>query len=236
MSPLTAPQSPRRRRPSNKLLQAASMFALPLTPTGRWSRRVAAPPTAIWARDAAAALDAALKPGQIAFLTGPSGSGKSTLLRALERRLGPRVMHARTLDLRDPRPLIDLLDLPLDAALALLARAGLAETLLLARPPHQLSEGERARAALACLLARAARQPTQRRSTTLLIDEFASTLDRITAASVARTLRRSISTPGTRGGRLRLVAATAHDDLLEALAPDLLVEVPLAAPPRMWTR
>lgn len=234
MSPLAASTPARRRRPSNKLLQAASMFALPLTPQGRWSRRVAAPCTAAWARDAAAELDAALKPSQIAFLTGPSGSGKSTLLRALRHRLGRRAMSARTVDLRDPRPLIDLLGLPLDAALATLARAGLAETLLLARPPRQLSEGERARATLACLLARAQCGPAHRRGITLLIDEFASTLDRVTAASVARTLRRGLSARD--GAGPRLVAATAHDDLLEALAPDLLVEVPLAAPPRMWTR
>ncbi|MFM9997043.1 MAG: ATP-binding cassette domain-containing protein [Phycisphaerales bacterium] len=54
--------------------------------------------------------------------------------------------------------------------------------------------------------------------TVLLIDEFASTLDRVTARNLARTVRRWAGRAG-----VRVIAAAANDDVLEALAPDVLV-------------
>src|SRR5204863_8195276 len=53
----------------------------------------------------------------------------------------------------------------------------------------------------------------------LLIDEFAALLDRVTAAIVARCLRRAVSsTP-----RLCAIVATSHHDLTAALMPDVIV-------------
>jgi ABC-type ATPase with predicted acetyltransferase domain len=50
-------------------------------------------------------------------------------------------------------------------------------------------------------------------------DEFAAVLDRVSAAIVARALRRAIdATPG-----LSAVVATSHDDLGLALRPDTLI-------------
>ena len=54
----------------------------------------------------------------------------------------------------------------------------------------------------------------------LLADEFGSTLDRTTASVIAGSVRRWV-----RRSRVCFVAATAHDDLLEPLDPDVLVEV-----------
>lgn len=217
--------------PSVKLRQAAAMFALSITPTGRWSRRVE-PPIRRWAAAAADVLLAALAPGQIALVTGPSGGGKSTLLRAVVRRLGRRVVRARTA--YSSRRVVDLLDLPLDQTLGTLSRAGLADARLLARPGRTLSEGERFRLALALAMTRAGRTPALPLpgGVVLVVDEFASVLDRVTAASVARALRRWVRPPGP----MRVIVATAHDDVLEALAPDVLVEAPLAQPPRVYTR
>lgn len=57
----------------------------------------------------------------------------------------------------------------------------------------------------------------------VLADEFGATLDRTTAAHVARRVRAWVDhRPG-----VCYVCATTHDDLLEALNPDVLVEVPL---------
>jgi ABC-type ATPase with predicted acetyltransferase domain len=55
-------------------------------------------------------------------------------------------------------------------------------------------------------------------SSVLLADEFCSTLDRLCARAVAYRVRRMASREG-----VTVLAASAHDDLLEDLAPDVLV-------------
>ncbi len=52
----------------------------------------------------------------------------------------------------------------------------------------------------------------------LVADEFCSTLDRLCARAVAYRVRRLADTHG-----LTVVAASAHDDLVEDLAPDVLI-------------
>jgi ABC-type glutathione transport system ATPase component len=52
----------------------------------------------------------------------------------------------------------------------------------------------------------------------LVADEFASTLDRLCARAVAYRLRRLADREG-----VTVLAASAHDDLVEDLAPDVLV-------------
>ena len=54
----------------------------------------------------------------------------------------------------------------------------------------------------------------------ILADEFGATLDRLTAAVIARNIRK-----WTRRNRhICFIAATTHDDLLESLDPDVLIE------------
>jgi hypothetical protein len=55
-------------------------------------------------------------------------------------------------------------------------------------------------------------------SSVLVADEFCSTLDRLCARAVAYRVRRMASRAG-----VTVLAASAHDDLLEDLAPDVLV-------------
>jgi ABC-type ATPase with predicted acetyltransferase domain len=52
----------------------------------------------------------------------------------------------------------------------------------------------------------------------LVADELASTLDRLCARAVAYRLRRLADREG-----VTVVAASAHDDLVEDLAPDVLI-------------
>ena len=66
----------------------------------------------------------------------------------------------------------------------------------------------------------------------ILADEFAATLDRITATVIAANVRKWIDrTPHHRNASsptgVCFIAATTHDDLLEPLAPDVLIEKPL---------
>lgn len=223
-------------RPSRRTLRALALFGLTLDQDAGRHLRLAQDS---WPR-AAAEIDARLLPAQIALITGPSGAGKSTLLRLLEERLRERGLPTHRLHpcpRAGRRTLIDLVPGTLegpDGALRRLASAGLADATLLARTPAQLSDGQRFRLALARAMAIAT--PGSRRfpSTggadgpppTLLIDEFCATLDRLTARSVARTLRRWLdrSTRAHPPGA-RVAIATSHDDLATALRPDLLVRV-----------
>lgn len=204
---------------SPRLLRAGALFGLD-------PRRSDPPPP--WRHDAAQRLDALLRPGQIALLTGPSGAGKSAVLRALVARL--RALRRRVRIAQPPvargRAVVTLFRSSLGHTLGLLARTGLAEAPLILRRADRLSDGQRARLAIALALERA---PA---GATVIIDEFASTLDRPTAHALAHSLRR-LMTPDL---SLRLVCATAHDDLLEPLAPDVLVEFTAGRPAAVHTR
>ena len=207
-------------RPTERLIRACAQFGLLV----EWGRRDDSPTAAH-----AAHIDRLLSPGGIALITGPSGGGKSTLVRAFAGRVradGGRVVWPdRSTRLRTRRPIIDLLGGPMDRAMGLLARVGLGEASLFARTPCELSEGQRFRFALALALERAD-------GGTIVIDEFCSTLDRTTAAGVAGSLARVVRTHALGGPaaprRIRLVCATAHDDLERALGPDVIAEVDLA--------
>jgi ABC-type ATPase with predicted acetyltransferase domain len=233
--------------PSERLCRAAAIFGLALDPPAP-DRAPSPLARALRLRAARAAqrLDTILRPGQVAFVTGPSGAGKSLLLAALRDRLGPRAIGTTPPGpVRARRALVDLDPAPLPEWLATLARAGLSEASLLTRPYLHLSEGQKRRADLALAMARASRRAAasgRAHTRTLIADEFASPLDRTTALGLARTLRRwvlaSSAGPTPRHAPLapvRAVVATAHDDLLEALRPHVLVHVPLDAPPEILT-
>ncbi len=169
------------------------------------------------------------RPGQVVFITGPSGGGKSTLLRCLSVAAvgeGLRVLDLDMLPGPADRPLVDCFgDEPLDRVLGWLSMTGLNDAFVMLRHPSQLSDGQRARFALARLMAMAERleggeSGEDRPHPVILCDEFCATLDRAAAFAVARNVRRWV----TRHGRACFVAATTHDDLLEPLSPDVLIE------------
>jgi uncharacterized protein len=171
--------------------------------------------------------------GHLTFVTGPSGGGKSLTLRAwssLQTRLGfiilsPSLPPGRSRTSRTMGcAVIDALGSgTIQERLDALSAAGLADATILDRPTHTLSEGQRFRLSLARLMREASAARLARQRFALAIDEFGSLLDRTTAAAIARTFSRWRHRQG-----LCALVASAHDDLLEALAPDVTAIVDLA--------
>ena len=111
-------------------------------------------------------------------------------------------------------------------ALDAMAAAGLAEATLLVRCEQELSDGQRARFALARAMAACSRA---RRPTCLIVDEFASTLDAATASSLSASVSRWARARG-----VACVLATAREDVIEGLGADVMVYVGLGAGIEVW--
>jgi len=216
----------KRTRPSltEKTARARAMFGL----NPRSENGISAQDAAL----ASARIDDTLLTGQVAIVSGPSGSGKTTVLRALSTLLGDRavVVSMAPTGHRAAKndSVVDLFRSPLDLTIRLLSLAGLADAAVFTRRPRELSEGQRWRLGLALAMERVGGLAGQSECdasssspapVTLIVDEFASTLDRTTGMCVAVSLRRWLS----RCDRVRIVAATSHDDMVEWLSPEVLV-------------
>jgi ABC-type ATPase with predicted acetyltransferase domain len=155
-----------------------------------------------------------VKPGDVVYICGQSGAGKSVLLRALAEKLaeaGQSVANIDAVDLDPHKALIDQLGGEgLAEAIRLLSVAGLSDAYLYIRKPGELSDGQRYRFRLAKLVEGGA--------DVWVADEFGAVLDRVTAKIVAWNLAKVARAHGK-----TLIVATTHTDLLEELAPSLMV-------------
>jgi ABC-type lipoprotein export system ATPase subunit/GNAT superfamily N-acetyltransferase len=147
---------------------------------------------------------------QIVLISGESGCGKSTLLRMIGQPTA--FMPPNT-------PLHAWCDSD-EKALQLLNSVGLNDASLFVLHYHQLSDSQQARARMYFWLCQGVK--------TLIVDEFLATLDRKTAQALAYSFQRMLRREG-----LSLIAATAQNDLVPFLQPDLLVEG--SAFPSRWT-
>jgi len=191
-----------------------------------------------------------LRGGEVVFITGARGSGKSTILRLI----GEKVPEGRCLDFaaflqeeagdgdeagidgegsyREDIPIIERVGGSVEEATRVLSLAGLADAFVMLRSAHELSDGQRYRFALARVIDYVESKAGKKKDggvtgteelIVILADEFGAALDRLSAAMIARNIRKWVS--GRRN--ILFIAATTHDDLLEALQPDLLIYKPL---------
>lgn len=201
--------------PGGRLLRACASFGLAVE-RGRPAR----PPEHLPSPRSA---ERSLRAGRILLLSGPSGCGKSTLARQIAsaaRARGGRVISVMPRR-RSDATLLDCLGVGVCRGLGVLARAGLADAAVLARTPSELSEGELWRFELARAMLRVGGAASGKPAPLLLADEWCSVLDRATARSVSVSLARWV-----RGGAgVRVVCATAHDDVRFWLRPDAVIEL-----------
>ena len=156
--------------------------------------------------------------GDIVYITGPSGAGKSVLLRELEKSVPPsqRVNLARIKLPRD-KTLIDCIEGDVLSSLRTLSMAGLNDCFCILNQPSNLSDGQKYRFRLAVALAA--------KKNFIFADEFCSTLDRISAATISYNVHKFAKKTGT-----TFVLASSMDDILLDLSPDVLVVKELSGP------
>jgi len=172
-------------------------------------------------RPLAVSIDA--RPGAMTLVTGPSGSGKSSILRAValaSRRRGFVVVTQPSGSLGD-RPVCDLFARDPGDAMRSLVMARLRDVRAMERPERALSEGQRARVRIALAVAEASRAAQRGSRVILVLDEFGSNLDALTARGVAMMVHRAVR----QSAGFACIAATPRADFAEYLAPSEIVAV-----------
>lgn len=150
--------------------------------------------------------------GDVVYITGQSGSGKSLLLKDLTEKMrtdGLKVMDLNNMELEE-RPVIELVGKTTTEAADLLAKAGISDAWIYIRKPSELSDGQRYRLKLAKVL--------ESDADVWIADEFGAVLDRVTARVVAFNMQKV----ARRAGKT-LMVATTHTDMIEELAPSLMI-------------
>lgn len=152
--------------------------------------------------------------GDCIYITGQSGSGKSILLRELAKSY--RDEHGLTVGILDEveleeKPLIEQVGRTTEEACKILSKAGLNDAYLFIRKPSELSDGQRYRFRIAKLM--------DKGTQVIVTDEFGAVLDRVTAKTVAFSIRKLCEAMG-----ITLVVATTHKDLMWDLRPTLTID------------
>ncbi len=177
-----------------------------------------------------------INPGEIVAVVGASGAGKTTLLRLILGAVSDvegNMYKPSSGEIEAPKAKVGVI-IPqeiepefgdesilehvygktgdLYVAVEILNRAGLSDAVLYRAKYRELSTGQRERARIASVLAE--------RPSLILIDEFASHLDTLTAMRVARKVGEIV-----RGAGITLVAVTHRKEVIDALEPDKIIYV-----------
>mmetsp|Transcript_11499 Transcript_11499/g.21328 ORF Transcript_11499/g.21328 Transcript_11499/m.21328 type:complete len:834 (+) Transcript_11499:113-2614(+) len=153
----------------------------------------------------------------VIVVLGRCGSGKSTLLQ----QLWPKAVSQPVPSWDASKAVVSQFQDGEDAARWLMA-AGLSSIPSWCKPYHILSTGERYRAEMAkrISLAHVARDPVHSTQEPIVLDNFTSQLDRVTAmacsAAIAKTVRRL---------KLSCVVASSNEDIVAWMQPDVILSM-----------
>jgi len=177
-----------------------------------------------------------VEPGEIVVVVGASGAGKTTLLRLMlgavagmegeefkptsgeidapKARVGVIIPQEFEPEFGEESVLEHVYERAKDllVAVEVLNKSGLSDAVLYRAKFRELSTGQKERAKIASILAE--------RPSLILIDEFASHLDPLTAMRVARKVGEIARSAG-----ITLVAVTHRKEVIDALKPDKIVYV-----------
>lgn len=150
------------------------------------------------------------EPWQIGVIVGPSGSGKTQLARKLYAEKMSAVPSWRASCMLDDFPE----GMQPEEVTALLSSVGLGSVPSWFLPYASLSTGQRFRADMARRIADAAG------GSLIVVDEFSSVVDRTVAKTTSAVVASRVRKLG-----LRFVAVTCHDDVIEWLCPDWILDM-----------
>lgn len=147
-------------------------------------------------------------PFNVGLIVGSSGSGKTTLAKQIYGN------DAFVSMLRDETPVIDQFpeSMSYDDCANLLAGVGLTSVPCWIRPAYTLSNGQKARADIALILARHA-------TGTPVIDEWTSVVDRTVGAVMSHCVQKFV-----RKHQRQIVLLSCHYDVIEWLNPDWIID------------
>lgn len=148
------------------------------------------------------------KPWQIGLIVGPSGAGKTTVARQL---FGDSIVDGY--EWHSSKSIIDSFgDVPIKEVASALSSVGFSSPPAWVKPFHVLSNGEKFRVTLARVL--------MDERPILAIDEFTSVVDRTVGRIGAHAAAKAIRSKANK----QFVAITCHEDVLEWLQPDWVLE------------
>ncbi|MBS7642770.1 MAG: hypothetical protein QW374_04960 [Candidatus Bathyarchaeia archaeon] len=163
----------------------------------------------------------------VIFVTGESGGGKTTLLKAFKSLYGSKAVDMDDVAVTDDEVLCESIGRDTREALYFLSMAGLGEAMLFVRSYSELSAGQKYRYRLAKTFYKAVSENYE----AIIVDEFCSLLDRLTARVVAYTAQKIARKYGK-----TFISASSHNDIIEDLNPDIIIVKPFLKPPKVEKR